>query len=649
MQSTAVGRAVVAWTTVLTVGACAGADALQITHTASDAGTAPDAAAQPVADAGDSGPSSGLDAGTFTPHAGATIHPDGVAFRLWAPNAATVDVRGDFAEGSIRMTKAAQGGYFEAKVPGAHAGSRYTFLVDPDTRALTRLDPYCREVTQQGDCRVVDATAFPWTDAGFVRPKRENSVVYELHVGSFAVPGGATQGTFATAKASLASLASLGVNVIELMPVHQFGGNPNGWGYNPHLYFAPKASYGTADDLRALVNEAHRLGIGVWLDLVVNHYDGWKGAPLHCFDGHCPADDKAAGIYFFGKGSYAETPWGPRFAFPDPDVANLLADTVEQWHTEFHGDGIRWDSTSNIRGIDGAGTVPGGRELMLRGNAITHAKGGISVAEDLKGYDMLTRPEAQGGFAFDAQWDGFGYDVGGVLAAANDDARDLGAIERALKNNFAGDGLARLLFTENHDTVGNGGARLPSRIDAQNPTSFRARRLSMLGAALLFTTPGMPMLFMGQESLASGTFLDPPAALVTPAAGSKVRAFYRDLISLRRNMGGNAASLATSNVETLQRNDAAKVIGYRRFGGGNDEVIVLVNLSDKNYTRYDIGVPNSGNYRIRVTSDNATYGDDFATATNLSTPIATIAANKDGKPYTLPIAIGPYSAVILTR
>ena len=470
-------------------------------------------------------------------------------------------------------------------------------------------------------------------------------MVYELHVGSFAAPAGGT-GTLAAATARLGELAELGVNVVELMPVHAFGGRPNSWGYNPQLFLAPKPSYGSADDLRAFVDEAHAQGIAVWLDLVVNHTDGWRQAPLYCFDGACGAD--SAGLYFFPPGPYAKTPWGPRPNYPAPRVAEMLLASVSQWLVELHGDGFRWDSTSNIRGLDGQGTTPGGKELLVRGNAIAHAAGALSVAEDLKGWDQLTRPASAGGFGFDAQWDGFGYDVTSLLALASDDSRDLGVLERALRGSFAGDAFARLLFVENHDTVGNGGARLPSRIDPANPTSLAARRRSMLGAVLLLSSPGVPMLLQGQEALATGTFANPPALLEAPTPlGLGIRDFYKDLLALRRNTAGDTAALSEAGVAILQRHDANKVLAYRRHGPSGQDVIVVLNLRNKAYTRYDVGVPAAGPWRVRLDSDWTRYGDDLGGGQ--SAPITAVAQPKDGQPFALPVRLAPYGAVVLSR
>jgi 1,4-alpha-glucan branching enzyme len=579
---------------------------------------------------------------------GAHLTDKGVLFRVWAPNAASAWVSGDFAPARVPLVSE-PGGFFSAEVAGAKAGAKYTFVLAPreGQGELERLDPYCRERTESRvACRVTDPFAFAWKDQTFSRPKREKQIVYEMHIGSFSVDPAKRHGTFASAKARLGELADLGVNVIELMPVFDFGGNPDGWGYNPHLHFATKTSYGTPEELRSFVDEAHQKGIAVWIDAVVNHHDGYPQAPLRCFDGNCP--NKTAGIYYFGPGAYANTPWGPRPNFVEPAVKQMLLDATTAWIDEFHGDGFRWDSTSNIRAIDGQGTTPGGKELLVEQNRIAKARGATSTAEDLKGFADLTQAVDKGGFGFDAQWDGFGYDVARVIEGFEDDARDLGAISNAYTGGYNGDPFSRVLFTETHDTVGNGGARLPNRIDPANPESIAARRRSMLAGAILLTAPGIPMFFMGQEGLALGTFTDPPKPLAAKsAAGVLVAAYYKDLVALRKNASGKTGALSEAGVEILHRNDTAKVLVVRRHGPSGEDVIVALNFRNRAYTRYDVGVPAGGAYRVRLTTDRKAYGADFTEAS--VAPVEALAQAYEGRPFTLPLALGAYGVVVLSR
>ena len=326
----------------------------------------------------------------------------------------------------------------------------------------------------------------------------------------------------------------------------------------------------------------------------------------------------------------------------------MLVEAAGTFLGEMHGDGFRWDSVSNIRALDGNGTTPGGQALLQQVNDTIHAAGGFSVAEDLKGYAAITLATGQGGFGFDAQWDGFGYTIPQQLALAADTSRDLGQVIAALTGSYNGDGFQRLLFTEDHDTVGNGGARLPVQIDPANPTSWAARKRSMLGAVMLLSSPGVPMLFQGQEALATDGFVDPPAPLAAPTAqGLQIRQFYKDMIRLRRNLDGGAGGLGDASIEVFHRNDAAKVVAYRRYGASGQDVVVVVNLMNKAYTQYDIGVADAGPWQIRLNTDSQTYSSDFAAGETGS--VTATAGTKDGKPFTLPLVLGAYSAMVLTH
>ena len=565
---------------------------------------------------------------------GATPVKDGVDFRVWAPNASSVAVTGEV--GRHDMAKE-NGGTFFVHVDGAHAGQHYTYAITTDDAELSRLDPRGRQI-DQGQSVVVDPRTYAWKTNTFTPPAREKAVVYEMHVGTFA-------GSFAGATAKLDALADLGVNVVELMPVQSFGGR-NGWGYNPQSYYAPHAPYGSPDNLRAFVDAAHTRGIAVVMDVVYNHYDGWAEAPLRCFDGHCPTG--TYGIYFFEDDAYKKTPWGPRPAYATKEVADFIVDNVFSWMTEYHVDGFRQDSVSNIRAIDGKGTVPGGVELLERANDVAKKTlpGALLVAEDLKGYAALTKPLAAGGFGFDSQWDGFfQWAITSAVVATDDTSRDIGKVSEALSATYDGDPFARLLYVETHDTAGNAGARLPVRIDADDPTSLAARKRTMLASGVLLTAPGVPMIFMGQELLSAQQFASPPPALDWTKTDSGVLAFHRDMIKARREL----SALAGKNVSVTHLNASAtdRVIGYRRWNVAGDDVMVVANFGSRQYTQYDIGLPSAGAWIARVDGDDVRYGSDFGAAS--ATTVSVKAAARDGLPYTGAITLGSYSVVLLTR
>lgn len=572
---------------------------------------------------------------------GATPTRDGkgIELRVWAPNAKGVAVTGDLGRHELATEG---GGMWGATIAGEHLGKKYRWAITTaDGKVVERLDPRGRMVAD-GFSVVVDPRTYEWKTKTFTAPARENAIVYEMHVGTFGEGG-----TFKGATEKLDALADLGVNVVELMPVNSFGGR-NGWGYNPHSYYAPHAPYGTPDDLKAFVDAAHARGIAVITDVVYNHYDGWSEAPLRCFDGHCP--NGSAGVYFFEDAAYAKTPWGPRPAFSTKEVADFVVDNVFAWMTEYRIDGFRHDSVSNVRAIDGKGTVPGGVELLKRSNEVADgvSAGAFLIAEDLKGYASLTNARARGGYGFDTQWDGFfHWAITSALVAKEDSARDIGKVSEALQSTYDGDPFARLIYVESHDTAGNDGARLPVRIDASDPTSLAARKRAMIAAGMLMTAPGVPMLFMGQEMLEPVKFTAPPSPLDWSHAkdNAGTLTFYRDVIKARREL----TALAGRNVAVTHLNSSAtdRVIVYRRWQSPGDDVMVVANFGARRYARYDVGLPAGGAWKARIDGDDVRYGADFGAPARTTVTVASAA--RDNLPFTGSIALAPYSIVILTR
>jgi 1,4-alpha-glucan branching enzyme len=593
----------------------------------SDSGATTDAGA-------DAGPPSGMTMG-------ATIVDGGVAFRVWAPHATAAEVSGDLSAAPVPLAPE-PGGFFAGKVDGAHAGQHYRFAFTTAGQRITRGDPRARATNGSGsDAVIVDPGAYAWKSPPFTAPPPSQAILYEMHVASFNVPAGAPSGTYLSAIDRLDHVRALGVNYIELMPILQFRGT-TGWGYNPVAYFAPHATYGAPDDLRRFVDEAHSRGIGVLLDVVLNHYDRQRDG-LWCFDGACPSDN---GVYFFSDPAYAMTPWGPRPAYATKEVTDFLIDSLFGWLSEYRIDGFRWDSTSNIRAIDGSGSVPGGRELMARANATLHGlfPGALFVAEDYKGYAPMTAPTASGGVGFDAQWDGFSGSVNGAVTQGTDGARDVTAVRNviAFKDNRAFD---RVIFTENHDLAGNGGARLPTAIDGVSPTSWRARKNSMLAFAAVALSPGIPMLLQGQEILQTAQWSNggtPPVQWNDATANAPVLAFYKDLLTLRRTASG----LQGENVDVFHVNNAAKVLAWRRWSAPGDDVVVLANFSSTAFGSYVIGFPRPGSWRVQLNSDAKKYSGDFA---GTPVPDATaVPAPHDGLAASASLVLPPYSVVVLS-
>jgi maltooligosyltrehalose trehalohydrolase len=425
---------------------------------------------------------------------GAECTGDGVDFRIWAPEHVNVDV---VIDGSAVPMKRESDGYFSALIQTATAGSRYCFLIDgkgPFPDPTSRFQPEGTE----GPSEVIDPTAFSWSDKAWQGIELRGQVIYELHVGTYT-----HEGTYRAAIKRLADLQNLGVTAIEIMPVANFPGD-FGWGYDGVNLFAPFLGYGRPDDLRAMVNAAHSLGIAVILDIVYNHF-GPSGNYLSEFSKYfinTRATEWGAGPNFDGTCS------GP--------VRQWICDNAKYWINEFHMDGFRIDACQSI--FDDSPThIIADLTDQARAVARSHGRSIIVIAENEPQSTKLVRARHEGGYGLDALWnDDFHHSAVVALTGKREayytdyrgTAQELAA---CVKHGFLYQGqyypwqkqrrgsstrgiLARrfIAYIENHDQVANSaGAQRLAQIT--HPASYRAM------TALLLLGPWTPMLFQGQE------------------------------------------------------------------------------------------------------------------------------------------------------
>jgi maltooligosyltrehalose trehalohydrolase len=449
---------------------------------------------------------------------GAELDDGAVRFRLWAPAAERVAVEisnGDAEPHLLDLTPAGNG-WFELTTEAAGPGSRYCYRVtgaQSDGR-LPLPDPASRFQPEgvHGPSEVIDPTAFCWHQTGPGSDWRgmpwQTAVIYELHVGCFS-----REGSFAGAARRLQQLADLGVTAVELMPVAAFPGRRN-WGYDGVLPFAPAASYGRPEDLKAFVEQAHALGLMVLLDVVYNHF-GPEGNYLHLY----------APQFFTDR---HQTPWGDGINFDgdgSPTVRDFFIQNALYWIEEYRLDGLRLDAVHAIADdspthilTDLARAVEAGPGQQRRVHLVL--ENDANEAHRLKG-------DARSPGRYAAQWNDDFHHAAHVLLTGERDgyyadyaeapARSLG---RCLAEGFAYQGEAsgfrhgeprgepsRLLpptafvnLLQNHDQVGNRafGERLHQ---LTRPEAVRA------ATAVLLLAPSPPLLFMGQEVAADSPFL----------------------------------------------------------------------------------------------------------------------------------------------
>jgi len=591
------------------------------------------------------------------PPLGTTLLPDGVIFRVWAPFASSVAAVGDFNQWNpaAHPFTADGNGYWTVTVTGAKVGDQYQFVIQHGNDPLLwHKNPHASAVVNSSGNAIIHDPNFDWTGDEFTMPSWDELVIYEMHVGTFNDARTGQPGTFDDVIPRLPYLGDLGINAIEIMPVLEFPQDYS-WGYNPSQPFAVESALGGPQGLHRFVKAAHAQGIAVILDVVYNHL-GPNDLDLWCFDGWND-DEHAGGIYFYDNDRRG-TPWGPRPDYGRPEVRQFLRDNALFWLNKYRLDGLRFDSVVNIRNRNGnnndpATDLPDGWSLLqwINDEVRSRQPWKITIAEDLQGNEWIARDTGAGGAGFGSQWDAaFVHTVRQAVITLEDKDRNLYAVREALQQGFAGDLARRVIYTESHDEVANGHERVPEEIWPGNAGSWFSRKRSTLGAALVFTAPGIPMIFQGQEFLEDRYFRDTAPldwGKLTTYAG--INLMYRDLIRLRRNRDNHTRGLRGSHINVHHLNTNDQLIAFHRWadGGAGDDVLVVANFANRGYEQYSLGFPRGGVWRVRFNSDWEGYGADFGNQLGYDT----VAAEdpRDGLGFSGSVGIGPYTVLILSQ
>jgi maltooligosyltrehalose trehalohydrolase len=592
---------------------------------------------------------------------GAELDGRGVSFRVFAPGRTAVEVVvEDRAERhAFALAPDHEPGAWVGRVPGLGAGARYRYRLAGEPAALP--DPASRFQPEgiAGPSEVIDP-AFAWTDGDFPGIGARGRVVYELHVGTFT-----HEGTWQSARARLPELARLGVTVVEVMPVAEFAG-AHGWGYDAVFWFAPYHRYGRPEDMRRFVDDAHRYGLGVILDVVYNHL-GMVGNVLPRFSPDYMSAEPSE--------------WGAGISFDGPHSRPMRAfvkENVASWIEEFHVDGYRFDATQGISDRSRPDILT---EAVAVAREAAREKTVYLAGENEPQDSRLARPAEAGGAGLDALWnDDFHHAARVALTGRREAyfvdyagvARELAACVRrgylfqgqptrwhgGKRRGHSTRGLpprAFVCFLENHDQIANEGLgeRLWPRV-----APGRLRALT----ALLLLGPWTPLLFQGEEWNATARFAyfadhepahaaevkagrasslqqfarhagagerdrfpDPGAPETfaaakldwgereTPAA-ARAFALHRDLLELRhgdstlRREGEDGVT-----VDAVALTNAVLVVRY--FGvedDGSSDRLLLVNLAadlePRSVSEPLVAAPRGQRWRLAWSSDDPRYG-----------------------------------------
>lgn len=588
---------------------------------------------------------------------GAVPTDEGVSFRVWAPNAKEVFVTGDF-NGWEKTTIALaheENGFWSVQVPEASTGHQYKYVLKTPQGELMRNDPYAREMTNSvGNSVVVDPADFDWEDDHFEMPSLNKMVIYELHVGSFNVKEEGKAGDFYGVIEKLDYLKSVGVNVIELMPVAEFPGGFS-WGYNPAHPFAVESEYGGPKALKELVKAAHQKGIAVVLDVVYNHF-GPTDMDLWQFDGW--QENGLGGIYFYNDWR-AKTPWGDtRPDYGRSEVRQYIRDNALMWLEEYHIDGLRMDMVPYIRNVNADGNpandLEEGYKLIQWINSEIKSRypQKFTVAEDLHTLDAITAPVENGGLGYSSQWDSqFVHPIRDIIIQMHDEHRNMDVVVASIVHRYNNDVFERVIYTESHDEVSNGQARVTQEIAGeQDVDNWYTKKRSLLGAALMMTAPGIPMLFQGQTMLEDGWFQDTDPIDWTRVSEFKgITKLYRDLIHLRLDYKGITKGLSGQNVEILHVDNQNKVVAFQRWmdGGPKDTTVIVMNFSQQPIENYSIRFPTKGLWKIRFNSDWEGYDNDFDS--HFSHDVEINISQHDDSHWTAGVSLGAYSTIIYSQ
>ena len=409
-------------------------------------------------------------------------------FRLWAPGQNKIDI--ELNGGTLVAMTAQADGWFEAEIDCA-PGDTYFYRLGTGEKVP---DPASRQQADDvhGPSGVVDPAAFPWRQTGWRGRPWHETVLYELHAGTF--------GGFAGLCGELDRLADLGITAIELMPIADFSGKRN-WGYDGVLPFAPDRAYGTPEELKTLIDEAHARGLMVFLDVVYNHF-GPEGNYLGLYAPQFFRDD-------------LKTPWGAAIDFRKPPVRRFFIENALYWLQEYRFDGLRFDAVHAIADETFLGELAAEVRATMGPDRHVH----LVLENDDNAAGHLRH-------GFDAQWNDDAHHVFHVLLTGERDgyysdyaAHPAEKLARCLASGFVYQGdpspyrkgvkrgtpsddlapTAFVLFLQNHDQIGNRplGDRLTTLAD---PQALRA------ATALLLLSPNIPLLFMGEEEMSRTPF-----------------------------------------------------------------------------------------------------------------------------------------------
>lgn len=527
---------------------------------------------------------------------GATPTGSGTVFKVWAPSAASAQIRGPFNNWTGQaMTR--RGENFVALVSNATAGQKCKYYFNGN---LWKPDPRARQIDNADNYNsvIVDPLAYQWRTPSFAPAPRDRWVVYQLHVGSFSGlndPRGTftRQGTYREVAARADHLAELGINAVMLNPINEFPGASSG-GYNPITLWSFESTYGSADDLKFMIDELHSRGIAVMLDVIWNHFSTTDNF-LWNFDSSQAYFDNPA----------VDTPWGSQANFDRTPVFSYFADSVEHVLGEFHMDGYRFDAFAEIV----SATQYASGQLLMRGmtDRVHQRFADAHVIGEV--YNNSSWNTSPAGMNLDGQYhEAFKNAIHDAIFAAGLGDPDLGRVASSIDGSGSYvEGDRVLNYFELHDDAWpvNGHQRAVRSIDTTAPYDDRyASGRTKLGNGLTLLAKGMPAILQGTEWLESNGWETQKIDWAKKTTYAGIFRFYKDLIALRT---GDALLAANTPCRVFHVNDALNVMAFERANANGGSYVCVANFSNTDFAEYLVGLPRAGAWMVVMNSEATTY------------------------------------------